>query len=85
MDMISANSRIILALETNRNDRLWIVRVVMGFVEVSAFDLGLFHIRVLDDIYELIFSKVQGTLITYLAFLLFTEIFSAWRSVGFEK
>jgi hypothetical protein len=53
----SANSCVILILETNRNDWVGIVRVI-GFVEMSAFDLSLFHIRVLD-IYEPVVLEVQ--------------------------
>ena len=56
MDMTKANSSIILVLETNY-DWLGIVRVVMGFVEMSTFDLGHFHVRVLDDIDKLDFSR----------------------------
>ena len=82
MDMASANSSIILVLKTNRNDWLGVVRVVMGFVEMSTFDLGHFHIRALDDIDELDFSEIQYTLIMHLAFLLFAEIFDNLAECG---
>ena len=82
MDMTSANSSIILVLETDRNDWLGVVRVVMGFMEMTTFDLGLFHIRVLDDIDELDFSEIQFTLIAHLAFLLFAEIFDSLAECG---
>ena len=62
VDMASANSSIIFVFGRNRNDRLGIVRVVKGLVEMTAFDLGLFHIWVLDDMYELVFSEIQNTL-----------------------
>jgi hypothetical protein len=84
--MASTNSSVIFVLETNRNDGLGVVWVIMGLMEMIAFDFRLFNTWVLDDLCEPISSELYNNLELHTSFSCFSQnLWTAWRSAGLVK